>query len=95
MTIWLIVTLIGFILVLLGFVIFQRNYIQNKQISNSVIFLGIFIPMLLALFYSETIIELIPQITIIDLGAFYIIGMISGFFISILLNQRKSHLQGN
>jgi hypothetical protein len=95
MNIWLIVSLIGFILVLSGFVVFQRNYIQNKQISNSVIFLGIFIPMLFALFYSETLIELIPQITMIDLGAFYIIGMISGFFISILLNQRKSHLQGN
>jgi hypothetical protein len=82
-------------MIIFGFMIFHKNLSLRKRIPNSTVFLGIFLPLLIALFYSETVIELIPQITMIDLGAFFIIGMITGFFLSILLMQRNTTLVDN
>jgi hypothetical protein len=89
MDFWISISIIGFASILLGFIFFSKKYFQKNKIPNSTITLGFFIPMLIALFYSETLIELIPQVTLLDLGAFYIIGMISGFFISVFFRQRN------
>jgi len=89
MVLWISFSFIGFVIILVGFVLFSKKLFQKKKVPNSTIILGIFIPMLIALFYSETLIELIPEVTLMDLGAFYGVGMISGFFICIFLLKRN------
>ena len=95
MVTWIAVSIIGIAVLLIGFVFFSKNYSPLKKIPNSTLILGIISPVFVAFFYSETVFELIPQLTTIDLGVFFIMGMISGFFISILLFQRATPPQEN
>ena len=92
---WIIVSLIGIVLVLLGFIFFYKNYSLRKKLPNSTIIMGIFIPVLVALLYAESLFEVIPLITLIDLAGFFVIGMISGFHISIFLLQRHTGFYKN
>lgn len=95
MNIWILVSLIGFIAVIFGFAVYVKDNSPWKNIPKSSIFMGIFFPIVAAFFYSETVIELIPQITLIDLSAFFVTGMISGFFISIFLIQKSTSVPDN
>jgi tellurite resistance protein TehA-like permease len=90
MNIWILVSAIGLIFIIIGFISFIGKYQIQKPLKNSTFLLGIFIPILGASTYSETLLELIPELTLIDLGAFIIMGMISGFFVALFLLQRKS-----
>ena len=74
---------------MVGFVSFVGKYQLQKPLKNSSLILGICIPLLAASTYSETILKLIPELSLIDLGAFFIIGMISGFFVALFLVKRK------
>ena len=86
---WILIILFGVILASIGFVLFVGKYPQRKPLENSVFLIGIFIPVLAALDYSETLIGFFPDLTLIDLGAFYVIGMISGFFVALYLTHRQ------
>jgi len=90
MYIWIFIVAIGLICIGFGFSAFIDKYQSKKPLKNSNYLLGVFLPLLAALMYSDTLLELIPEVTIIDLGAYFIIGMISGFFTALFLLQRKS-----
>jgi len=89
--IWIFILSIGIILMIAGMTIWAKEYPIKGYSKNSTLILGIFLPMLVASFYAETLInDFFPELTLIDLGGFYLIGMISGFFIAFyLLNQKK------
>lgn len=89
MNIWISIAVLGGVLVVFGFFVFTRNYRSDQPQKNSIFILGIFIPFLFASFYSETLIEFFPNLTLIDLGAFYFIGMISGFFVALYSLQKQ------
>jgi hypothetical protein len=90
MNVWISVALLGAVLTVIGFFVFIRKYQFNKPQKKSIFIVGIFIPMFFAFSYAETLQEFFPQLTLFDLGAFYLIGMISGFFVAIYLLQRKA-----
>lgn len=87
---WIFIALVGVVLTVVGFFVFVKKYRFNKPVKKSVFLVGIFVPMFFAFSYAETLTEFFPKLTLIDLGAFYFIGMISGFFVGIYLLQRKS-----
>jgi hypothetical protein len=91
MHIWILLTVIGFIFIIIGLITFIRKYPEQRPLKNSTFMIGIFIPMLFAFFYAETLItEFFPGLTYLDLAAFYLIGMISGLFVALLLVEYRS-----
>ena len=86
---WIFISLAGLMLLFGGFIVFYRNYKPKDKIAGSTIILGILLPVFLAITYSDTLITMIPKVTMIDLGAFFITGMISGFFLAVLLIQKN------
>jgi hypothetical protein len=90
MNIWILVAISGSIFTIAGFIFFVMRFPAHKPMKTSAFLVGIFIPMLAAIFYAETLItDFFPNLTLLDLGAFYLIGMISGFFIALFLLQYK------
>ena len=90
MNIWILVAIAGFVFLVAGFIFFVRRFPVHKPMKKSALVLGIFIPMLAALSYAETLITgFFPNLTLLDLGSFYLIGIISGFFIAIFFLQSK------
>jgi tellurite resistance protein TehA-like permease len=90
MNIWIFAAAIGLIIIIIGFISFTGKFVKSKTIKRSTFLLGVFMPVVGALTYSETLITLIPNLSLIDLGAFFIIGMISGFFVALFLVQQNS-----
>ena len=95
MNVWISVAVLGVVLTVFGFFVFARKYQFDQPLKKSLFVLGIFIPIFFALSYAETLKEFFPNLTLIDLGAFYFIGMISGFFVAIFLLQRKTAILKN
>jgi uncharacterized membrane protein (Fun14 family) len=86
MNIWILVAIAGSVFTIAGFIFFVLRYPVQKSMKTSAFFVGIFIPMLAALSYAETLVtDFFPILSLLDLGAFYFIGMISGFFIALFL----------
>jgi uncharacterized membrane protein HdeD (DUF308 family) len=91
MNMWIMVVILGFIMVIVGFVQIARKYKESKDINNSTFLLGIVLPVLIAIYWGMTLTtDFSPGLTLIDLGAFIIMGMISGFFIALYLLKRKA-----
>jgi hypothetical protein len=91
MNVWIAIAVLGVIFAVFGMIVFIKKYPQHRQISNSSLLIGIFIPILIALSYAETLTtEFFPGLTLLDLGVFYLIGMISGFFVGVYFLQRKT-----
>jgi len=95
MNMWISVAVFGAVLTIFGFLVFVRGYRADEPQKKSIFMAGIFIPMFIAFSYAETLKEFFPQLTLIDLGAFYLIGMISGFFAAIYLLRRKAVISKN
>lgn len=95
MNIWISVAVLGVVLTVFGFFAFVRKYQFDQPQKKSIFLVGIFIPMFFAFSYAETLKEFFPQLPLIDLGAFFLIGMISGFFVAIYLLQRKVIISKN
>ena len=90
MNIWILILLLGVVLTIMGFILFIRKDTETNLIPNSTFLIGVFMPMLAGLLYAETVItQSFPNLTLLDLGAFFFIGMISGFFIALYLQQRR------
>lgn len=87
---WISIVVLGAVLTVFGFFVFAKRYRIDQPQKKSIFLIGIFIPMFFAFSYAETLQEFFPRLTLIDLGAFYFIGMISGFFAAIYLLQRKA-----
>jgi len=90
MNFWIFVLSIGVILTIVGMITWTKEYNIKSLPKNSSMILGIFLPLLFGSFYAETLMnDFFPGLTLIDLGAFYFIGMISGFFTAFYLLNRK------
>ncbi len=88
---WIFVAVLGGVFAVFGICYFVKKYPQHRQINNSSLLIGIFIPILIALSYAETLTtEFFPGLTLLDLGVFYFIGMISGFFVGVYFLRRKT-----
>lgn len=97
MNIWISITVVGAVLVVFGFIVFVRKYREQKypKSASYSYWIGILVPLLCAFSYAETLMESFPNLTLIDLGAFYLIGMITGFFVALLVLQRPSSVSSN
>ena len=95
MNIWIPFVIMGAVLTVFGFFVFVRKIGTDQPQKKSLFLMGIFLPMFFASAYAETLERLFPQLTLIDLGGFYLIGMISAFFIAIYLVQRKAAISRN
>jgi hypothetical protein len=95
MNIWILVAVLGTILTVMGSFVFLKKYQFDKPQKKSIFLVGIFIPMFAAFSYAETLKEFFPQLALIDLGVFYLIGMISGFFAAFYLLQQKKVISKN
>ena len=89
MYIWIVILIAGIVLTAAGYFVFITKNQDYKQINKPAMLVGIFIPMFVAINYAETLFEFFPKLTLIDLGAFYLIGMISGFFTAVYFIQNK------
>lgn len=89
MNIWIGVTIIGAIFIILGFMAFIYKS-KHGKLKTSQFLIGIFIPIFAALSYAETLKNgFFPKVGFLDWCAFYLTGMISGFFIALYLYQKK------
>lgn len=95
MNIWISFIILGAVLTVFGMFVFVRKLRIDQPQKKSLFLMGIFLPMFFASTYAETLEKLFPQITLIDLGGLYLIGMISGFFMGIYLIQRKAVIPKN
>lgn len=83
MGIWLIICGAGVLITATIMVDNLNNSSHTSNLKKKSYITGILIPLMFAFFYSETLIKNFPGITVIDLGAFLIIGMISGFYMAL------------
>jgi len=90
MNFWIFVLSIGIILTIVGMILGTKEYNIKSPPKNSSIILGIFLLLVFSSFYAETLInDFFPGLILIDLGALYFIGMISGFFTAFYFLNRK------
>ena len=85
---WIIVSVGLAVLMIPGLLFIIKKFPGTLKIK-SVIMPAIFIPILFAYFWANTLIDIFPGLTIIDLCAGLLLGMISGFFIALSLVKEK------
>lgn len=82
MSFWIVLLILGLVCTIIGFRIFFKNPVAFNN-RKSAFLVGIFLPTILAYSYGETLIKDFPaNLTLIDLGGFLILGIISGIFIA-------------
>lgn len=86
---WIIILVSGILSTIIGYYVFNAKQKENKRINKSALIIAIFIPLYVGYSYAETLFEFFPRLTWIDVGALYIIGMISGFFLAVYFIQNK------
>ena len=86
---WLLIAIIGLLLLMIGFILFVKKFPDNKKTSKSTYLTGILMPILFAFIFGETLLDILPGLTIIDLAAYFIMGVVSGFFLATYFISRK------
>ena len=67
-----------------------KNFPDNNKTSKSTYLTGILMPILFAFIFGETLIDILPGLTIIDLAAYFFMGVVSGFFLATYFFSRKA-----
>jgi hypothetical protein len=66
-----------------------------KASVKSALIVGVLVPAFIAFFSAQDLIEtFFPNLTLIDLGVFYVLGLISGLFAGLLLAASGRGLLG-
>jgi len=71
-------------------ILYRKTIPDYKKVNKSNFIGGILIPLLFAFFFGQTLIDIFPGLTLIDLGAYLIIGMVSGFFIALFIVSKNN-----
>ena len=75
---------------MVGLILFIKKFPNNKKTSKSTYLIGILIPILFAFIFGKTLIDVLPGLTIIDLAAFFLMGVVPGFFLATYFISRKA-----
>jgi len=87
MNTWILISVA--ILIIISEVIYKyRNRFDKIKFRNLFV-LGISIPLLYAVFWGSSLLDLFPKLTFIDLATGFLLGVISGFFIALTIVNRK------
>jgi uncharacterized membrane protein HdeD (DUF308 family) len=89
MNTWLLIAVIGLLFLMVGLIMFIKKFPDNKKTSKSTYLSGIIMPILFAFFFGKTLIGIFPGLTVIDLGAYFLMGVVSGFFLATYFISRK------
>ena len=86
---WLLIAIIGLLLLMIGFILFVKKFPDDKKTNKSTYLTGILMPILFAFIFGGTLLDILPGLTIIDLAAYFIMGVVSGFFLATYFISRK------
>jgi hypothetical protein len=89
MNTWLLIAVIGLLFLMVGLILFIKKIPDNNKTSKSTYLTGILMPILFAFIFGETLIDILPGLTIIDLAAYFYMGVVSGFFLATYFFSRK------
>ncbi len=51
-------------------------------------FMGLFMPLLFLALFTPQLLELIPGLTLVDIGALFVMGGVSGYFLHAIVSRR-------
>jgi uncharacterized membrane protein HdeD (DUF308 family) len=87
---WILIYVVGLLLLMVGLILFVKKFPDNKNTSKSTYITGIIMPIPFAFFFGRTLTGIFPGLNFIDLGAYFVMGMIAGFFLVIYSISRKT-----
>ena len=89
MNIWSIIAVTGCVLIIIGLF----RYIHRAEfhrLTTSTAAAGILLPLFVAFTYADFLAsDYFPGLNLLELSAFYFMGMISGFFLALILIKQK------